>query len=93
MHILGKILLGLTLILAGVAIWSTSQTLQVRNELMKSVATKRDAYEKSIPDVGRTEKELFDTRSQYDLLMQLWAPMIGANVAIAPNGNDGIVLN
>ena len=93
MHILGKILLGLTLILAGVAIWSTSQTLQVRNEWMKSVATKRDAYEKSIPDVGRTEKELFDTRSQYDLLMQLWAPMIGANVAIAPNGNDGIVLN
>jgi hypothetical protein len=93
MHILGKILLGLTLILAGVAIWSTSQTLQVRNEWMKSVATKRDAYEKSIPDVGRTEKELFDTRSQYDLLMQLWAPMIGANVAITPNGNDGIVMN
>tara|TARA_R110002072_G_scaffold303130_1_gene495004 strand:- start:24195 stop:25094 length:900 start_codon:yes stop_codon:yes gene_type:complete len=93
MHILGKILLGLTLILAGVAIWSTSQTLQVRNEWMKSVATKRDAYEKSIPDVGKTEQELFATRSQYDLLMQLWAPMIGANVAIAPNGNDGIVMN
>ena len=93
MHILGKILLGLTLILAGVAIWSTSQTLQVRNEWMKSIATKRDAYEKSIPDVGRTERELFATRSQHDLLMQLWAPMIGANVGIAPNGNDGIVLN
>lgn len=93
MHILGKILLGLTLILAGVAIWSTSQTLQVRNEWLKSIATKRDAYEKSIPDVGRTERELFATRSQYDLLMQLWAPMIGANVGIAPNGNDGIVLN
>lgn len=93
MHVLGKILLGLTLILAGVAIWATSQTLQVRNEWMKSIEAKRDAYEKSIPDVGKTEQELFATRSQYDLLMQMWAPMIGANVAIVPNGNDGIVLN
>ena len=93
MHVLGKILLGLTLILAGVAIWSTSQTLQVRNEWMKSIEAKRDAYEKSIPDVGKTERELFATRSQYDLLMQMWAPMIGQNVAIVPNGNDGIVLN
>ncbi|MFT4557713.1 MAG: hypothetical protein ACI92S_003086, partial [Planctomycetaceae bacterium] len=75
MHILGKILLGLTLILAGVAIWSTSQTLQVRNEWMKSIEGKRDAYEKSIPDVGKTERELFATRSQFDLLMQMWAPM------------------
>ena len=25
--------------------------------------------------------------------MQMWAPMIGANIAIAPNQNDGIVLN
>jgi len=93
MHILGKILLGLTLILAGVAIWSTSRTLQVRNEWMKSIEGKRDAYEKSIPDVGKTERELFATRSQFDLLMQMWAPMIGPNVAIVPNGNDGIVLN
>lgn len=93
MHVLGKILLGLTLILAGVAIWSTSRTLQVRNAWMKSIEAKRDAYEKSIPDVGKTERELFATRSQYDLLMQMWAPLIGQNVAIVPNGNDGIVLN
>jgi hypothetical protein len=85
MHILGKILLGLTLLLAGGAIWSTSRALQVRNEWMGAVANKRDAFEKSIPDVGRTERELFATRSQYDLLMQMWAPMIGADVAIAPN--------
>ena len=93
MHILGKILLGLTLILAGVAIWSTSRTLQVRNEWMKTIATKRAAYEKTVPEVGRVEQELFSTRSQFDLLMQQWAPMIGANVGITPNGNDGIVLN
>lgn len=93
MHILGKILLGLTLILAGVATWATANTLKVRNEWMKSIEAKREAYEKSIPDVGRTEAELFATRSEYDLLMQMWAPMIGANVAIVPNGNDGIVLN
>jgi hypothetical protein len=93
MHVLGKILLGLTLILAGVATWATANTLKVRNEWMKSVATKREAYEKTIPDVGKTENELFATRSEYDLLMQMWAPMIGANVAIVPNGNDGIVLN
>lgn len=93
MHILGKILLGLTLILAGVAIWSTSRTLQVRNEWMKSVDGKRKAYEDSVPKVGEAEQALFATRSQYDLLMQMWAPMIGQNVAIVPNGNDGIVLN
>jgi hypothetical protein len=93
MHILGKIQLGLVLILAGVAIWSTSRTLQVRNEWMKTVTTKRAAYEKTVPEVGRVEQELFATRSQYDLLMQQWAPMIGANIGITPNGNDGIVLN
>ncbi|NQV23676.1 MAG: hypothetical protein HQ518_04835 [Rhodopirellula sp.] len=93
MHVLGKILLGLTLILAGAATWSTSRTLQVRNEWMKKIEAKRIAFEKTVPEVGRVEQELFATRSQYDLLMQLWAPMIGANVAIVPNGNDGIVLN
>ena len=93
MHILGKILLGLTLLLAGGAIWSTSRALQVRNAWMGSIDGKRQAFEDSVPEVGETEQALFATRSQYDLLMQMWAPMIGANVAIAPNGNDGIVLN
>lgn len=93
MHILGKILLGLTLILAGVAIWFTTNTLKVRNEWMKTIAAKRAAYEKTVPEVDLKEQELFATRSQYDLLLQQWAPMIGANVAITPNGNDGIVMN
>ena len=96
MHILGKILLGLTLILAGVATWATANTLKVRNEWMKSITTKREAYEKSIPDVARTENELFATRSEYDLLMQMWAPMICFDVTIQPNasnGEYGIILN
>ena len=93
MHVLGKILLGLTLILAGVAIWSTSRALQVRNEWMKTVDKKREAYEKTVPEVSRVEQEHFAARSQYDLLMQLWAPMIGDNVDITPNGNNGIRLN
>lgn len=93
MHILGKILLGLTLLLAGGAIWSTSRALQVRNAWMGSIDGKRKAYEESVPKVSEAEQALFTTRSQYDLLMQMWAPMIGANIAIVPNGNDGIVLN
>lgn len=93
MHILGKILLGLTLLLAGGAIVFTSKVLQVRNEWMKTIATKRDAYEKTVPEVSRVQQELFATRSQYELLMQQWAPMIGANINITPVGNDGIALN
>jgi hypothetical protein len=94
MHVLGKILLGLTLILAGVAIWSTSRVLEVRNEWMKTVDKKREAYEKTVPEVSRVQQEHFAARSQYDLLMQLWAPMIGANVDITPitrKDADGIV--
>jgi len=96
MHVLGKILLGLTLILAGVATWATANTLKVRNEWMKSITTKREAYEKTIPDVAKAENELFATRSEYDLLMQMWAPMIGSDVTIQPNaanGEYGIILN
>lgn len=97
MHILGKILLGLTLILAGVATWATANTLKVRNEWLKSITTRGEAYEKTIPEVSRTENELFATRTEYDLLMQMWAPMIGADVTIQPNespdGDYGIVLN
>ena len=96
MHILGKILLGLTLILAGAATWATTKTLQVRNEWMKSITTRREAYKKTIPEVSRTENELFATRTEYDLLMQMWAPMIGADVTIQPNasnGDYGIILN
>lgn len=93
MHILGKILLGLTLLLAGGAIVLTSKVLQVRNEWMKTIVTKREAYEKTVPEVRRVKEELFATRSEYDLLMQQWAPMIGANINITPNGNDGIALN
>jgi len=96
MHILGKILLGLTLILAGAATWATANTLKVRNEWLKSITKGREAYEKTIPDVSRTENELFATRTEYDLLIQMWAPMIGADVTIQPNassGDYGIVLN
>jgi hypothetical protein len=96
MHVLGKILLGLTLILAGVATWATANTLKVRNEWMKSITTKREAYEKTIPDVGKAENELFATRAEYDLLLQMWAPLIGSDVAIQPNasnGEYGIILN
>lgn len=96
MHVLGKILLGLTLILAGVATWATANTLKVRNEWMKSITTKREAYEKTIPEVGKAENELFATQAEYDLLPQMWAPMIGFDVDIRPNasnGEFGIILN
>jgi hypothetical protein len=96
MHILGKILLGLTLILAGAATWATANTLKVRNEWLKSITTRREAYKKTIPEVSRTENELFRKRTEYDLLMQMWAPMIGADITIQPNasnGDYGIVLN
>lgn len=96
MHILGKILLGLTLILAGAATWATANTLKVRNEWLKSITTRREAYKKTIPEVSRTENELFATRTEYDLLMQMWAPMIGADITIQPNASNGvygIVLN
>jgi hypothetical protein len=60
---------------------------------MGEVTKRRVAYEKTAPEVARVESELFAAQSQYDLLLQQWAPMIGTDIAIAPNGNDGIVLN
>ena len=93
MHILGKILAFFTVALGIGAIVLTTRTLQVRNEWMKSVTTKRAAYEETIPELARVKQELIDKRTQYELLVQLWAPMIGANVAITPNGQDGIILN
>lgn len=93
MHGLGKFLAAVTFLLTCGAIFLTPKVLQVRNEWLKNVQTKRAAYEESIPKVDEAKNELLAKRSELELLVQLWSPMVGANVAITPNGQDGIILN
>jgi len=93
MHTLGKVLAVIAFLLTCGAFYLTPQVLQVRNEWLREVNEVRQTYEETAPKVGQTRKELRETRSEYEQLVQLWAPMIGANVAISPNGQDSIVMN
>lgn len=92
MHVLGKILAFLCVGLAFGALYLSTQALQARNSWIKSVETKRAAYEATVPKLAGLQGDLADKQDEYRRLMHLWAPFIADNVTAQPNGQDGIVL-
>lgn len=93
MHVTGWICGALNLILAGVAVYMTTATLQVRNSWQQQVEKQRETYRKTIPELEATEKKLQTLQTEWQRVSYGWLPVYGVDVDIVPNGQDQIVLN
>ena len=92
MHPLGKVLAFLVLILAFVATWFSAKTLNTRNAWMKHVEGRRAPFAKSIDDLEVAKADLQDAQEENRRVQLGWAPVLGTNVQVTANGNNGIAL-
>lgn len=91
MHILGQILAGLCIIGAFTAAYLTTQVLQVRNEWMKRVETKKVAYEKLVPELPKLRQQLTDLQREYHRVNYDWGP-VWSNLQAGPGaGGPGSI--
>lgn len=93
MHTLGKVLSGFVMIMAFVAVFFTTKVLAIRTSWMSNVEAKAAAYEASVPKVELARQQLLEAESRFKQVLHGWAPLLGANVQVAPNpGTPGQII-
>lgn len=79
MHIVGRILLGLCILLAGTAAYFSAELLSRRNTWMKTVEAKRKAYEEAVPKLPKVKAKLWELQREEHRLVfdqgQVWTDL------------------
>jgi len=93
MHILGKVLVWLTVVLLVAAGWFTSTTLRVRHQWLSSVETRQERIEKQIQDIADTRRRIQLLEDQRQELVHAWGDVWSApNSRVQPGGTGAIEL-
>lgn len=93
MHILGKVLVWLTVVLIVAASWLTSQALGVRHRWLSSVETRQQKIEKQIHDIADSRRRIRDLEERRQLLVHAWGDVWTApNSRVQPGGTGAVEL-
>lgn len=93
MHILGKVLVWLSVVLVVVASWLTTTALSVRHRWLTAVETRQKAVEKQIQDIADTRIRIRDLEEKRQTLVHNWGDVWAApNSRPQPGGQGAIEL-
>ncbi|HWL06965.1 MAG TPA: hypothetical protein VNQ76_00985 [Planctomicrobium sp.] len=93
MHILGKVLVWLTVVLVLAAAWMTSTALGVRHRWLTSVETRQQKIEGQLKDITATRHRVRELEERRQQLVHSWGDVWTApNSRVQPGGTGAIEL-
>ncbi|SFJ54163.1 hypothetical protein [Planctomicrobium piriforme] len=93
MHMLGSVLLGLCVFLAGFSVWLTTKTLAIRHTFQTAIESKQQKIEKQITDIADARRRVRELEEQRQRLVHAWGDVWAApNSRVQPGGTGSIEL-